>query len=148
MRRNGRPSLRITDFSDRELLALIKDVEDTEGWANAQSVAERIWPRAAKDDEFAVMARTSVNQRLGWLRREGDLVEKNDKVKFEWRLTDRGLMLLKGKVNSPTRNFIESYAEDADLLEVMSLLGERWQSTDYETGWVVKREWQFRTARR
>lgn len=145
MRNNGRPSLRITNFSDRELLALIKDVQDSEGWANSQSIAERIWPRAAKNEDYARMARTSVNQRLGWLRREGGLVEKNDKEKFAWRLTDLGESFLYGRITGGTDKRVLSM-QDEDLLALMSVVGERYSSTGYEAAWLIRREWQFRVA--
>jgi hypothetical protein len=145
MRNNGRPSLRITNFSDRELLALIKDVQDTEGWANSQSIAERIWPRAAKNEDFARSARTSVNQRLGWLRREGGLVEKNDKEKFAWRLTELGERFLTGRLTGGTDKRIMGLGE-ADLLAAMSVVGQRYSEVSYEAAWLVRREWQFRVA--
>jgi hypothetical protein len=129
------------------MLALVSDLQNTEGWANSGSIAERIWPQYTQDADGLVHARMSVSQRLGWMRRESGVVEKHDKIRFLWRLTDVGESFVRAKVNAATRQRFVA-ASDQDLLAMMSLLGECYAGVDVQTEWLLRREWQFRTGRR
>ena len=143
--RNGSgPSLKITDMTDRELLALLADIE-TGGWSDVQTLAEAIWPRRAATD--GRHCRRVLLTRLAWITRMSGMVEKHDKLPLMYRLTDDGYAFLDAKLTAGQRNVI-THASDEKLAEVMALLGDRYGKIGGEMQWLVRREWQHRAARR
>jgi hypothetical protein len=130
--KNGNtPSLKITDFSDRELLAIARDLADNDGVVEIEYVARHIWPKSSKDDDWLWHARHCVAVRFAYMRRLG-VVEKTD-IHGQWELTSLGESVAAGRLKSTklivqTGNLYEDVAQDqADLM---------------------RREFQFRVANR
>lgn len=80
-------SLRLEDYADHELLYLLNDVGDREGWATSQEVADKLGI-TNKEGTHNVGSRFAWCFRFGWL-------EKHEEARpTKWRLTDAALDLL------------------------------------------------------
>lgn len=148
--RNGTgPTLRITDCSDRELLAIVYDLQATEGWVDVHDVAERFWPQATKDPDSseAHHVRACVSRRLGWLRMKADLVERHETIGRHWRVTDRGERFLRARVRASTARALAGADED-QLPDLVGMVGDLYREVDAVTAWLTRREWVNRTAPR
>jgi hypothetical protein len=141
-----RLSLRITDFSDRELLAIVGDVADADGGATVKALAEQIWPQATKDPDSddAFHARAAVASRMNWMRRFG-VVHRDGKG--SWQLTEAGEQVLLARVSRYVTDAIEE-ASDFGLLDVQARISNRYAGLDQVAADVLRREWQFGRARR
>ena len=133
-------------MTDRELLALLKDLEDTEGWVDVQAVAEALWPRRANGD-LAAHCRRAVLSRLSWVVRMSGMVEKHPGAPLLYRLTPEGEAFLRAKLNAAQRRAVEGAGDD-ELAEVIALVGDRYHGMREEVQWLVRREWQHRASRR
>lgn len=149
MRTNGVPHLRITDCSDRELLTLLADLEATEGYVDVHDLAAQFWPRATRDEDSAeaIHCRACVTRRLSWIRSEAGLVEKHETERRKWRLTERGEQFLAAKLRAAEERAVRDASDDV-LVELTARIGERYHRIDSTSAWLVRREWQYRTARR
>lgn len=139
------PSLTISDMTDREILALMSDLE-FEGWVEVQALAEALWPRRATGD-LAAHCRRAILSRLGWISRMSGMVEKNPDAPLLYRLTEDGNLFLNARLKAAQRKAVER-ADDAQLADVIALIGDRYEDMREEMRWVVRREWQHRAARR
>jgi hypothetical protein len=124
------PSLRITDFSDRELLAIARDLSNSDGLADIEEVALQIWPRGKRDADWLWHAIRCVSIRFSHMSRLG-LLEKIGTGK--WELTDLGEEVVAGKLKS-----IKLITQAGDMYE---------EATDDQAS-LMRREFQFRIARR
>jgi hypothetical protein len=126
-RNNGSgPSLRITDFSDRELLAIAKDLADSDGVAEIEHVVAQIWPRATRDGDWAWHGRHCVAIRFSHMRRLG-LLEKGA-AQGQWGLTRLGEEVVRGKT--------------------LEKFGDEYDAADDRHADLLRREFQFRVYRR
>jgi hypothetical protein len=125
--RNGSgPSLRITDFSDRELLAIARDLSNSDGLADIEEVALQIWPRGKRDPDWHWHAIRCVSIRFSHMSRLG-LLEKA-KVRGQWELTDLGREVVRGKT--------------------LEKFGDVYDNADDEHANLLRREFLFRVSRR
>jgi len=143
---NGLPRLRITDFSDRELLAIVNDIQNRDGEVDIQRVAEQIWPRATRDEDTAWHARHSVAIRFAYMRRMGVIDKVAGKHGF-WELTEFGGEFVRSRVSATQRKAIAE-ANVGQELEVMALVGDLFEKVDEDAATLMRREFQFRTHRR
>jgi hypothetical protein len=145
-------SLTLLDFSDRELLLIVYDVRDPEGWSSARDVA-----RINLDHPEP---HRPVASRLSWMRRYGAVEREfmrdehgnpmrtpNGKLRFtqRWRLTDRGMALAQGKLSDTDRQALDRFTDD-QLLVVTRWLTERQRESDLVAGALVRREWKHGTG--
>lgn len=142
--RYGRESLRLYDYSDRELVAIIDDVADEEGWASRKSVGQTIFPFVASDEgsDRTKHALRCVAIRLAWLRRYGVLDKRLVAGESEWTLTEEGHRFLRGKLNAAERRVIEALKEDR-LVAATSLLTSRYQRSSPVAANLIRREWMY-----
>jgi hypothetical protein len=146
-------SLKLEDFSDRELLLIIHDVRDAEGWSTAKDVAERI-------DIEHPRPWVPVASRLGWLRRFGaterefmwdefgnPMYTAKGEIRYtqRWRLTEAGLAVAHGNINSRQQEQLERFKDD-QLLLVTRWLAERQRNGDGVAAALVRREWKHGLA--
>ncbi len=143
-RRSQRRSLRLDEFSDRELLALVRDHEDSDGWANSLTVAEAIWPKYAAENP--VHARMSVAQRFGWMRRWG-VMERHGKETGLWRLTEHGRLVVEGRLSAGQLRTIEGI-EDGRLMSLGYALSDRYQEAEDAPAILFRRAMQFAQTQR
>jgi len=143
---NGSISLRITDFSDRELLAIVNDLQNRDGEVDIQRVAETIWPKAASDEDTAWHARHCVAIRFAYMRRMGVIDKIAGKTGF-WELTEFGREFVRSRPTSVQRRAIAE-ANVGQELEVMALVGDLYEKVDEDAATLMRREFQFRAFRR
>jgi len=91
MSANGRRRFDLYAFSDEELLALVKDNLDEEGWVTSLDLADAI---GVPEDEENRLA--GIGVRLGWMQRYG-VVRKNTEPPLNpgrYTITGRGIVIL------------------------------------------------------
>lgn len=142
--RHGRESLRLYDYSDRELVAIIDDVADEEGWASRKNIGQTIFPFVAWDEgsDRTKHVLRCVAIRLAWLRRYGVLEKRLTAGESEWTLTEDGQRFLQGRLNAAEQRIIESLKEDR-LVAATSLLTSRYQSSSPVAANLIRREWMY-----
>jgi hypothetical protein len=131
-------SLRLLDYSDRELLALVRDLQDEEGWTSTESLLNRL----KLDHENPAQC---VATRMGWMGRYG-AVEKSDKG-GKYRLSPIGEVMVSGKLTKTTEKVLDGIKPDQMLL-VTRWLGERQRNSEDTAKSLIRREWTYSTASR
>ena len=81
------PDLTIFGISDPELLAVVDDLGDENGWTTTYDVRKQLGENVEE-----VRRRTGVGPRLGWMKRYGWLERSPDDGR--WRLTAMGHAIL------------------------------------------------------
>jgi hypothetical protein len=150
--------LRIVDFSDRELLSLLVEARDGEGWASARDIADLPALRSLDNTHPHRM----VAARLGWLFRYGVvereyLVDKDgikqyvagdpDRPKYtqRWRLTALGEAYLSRRLTQRQQSSIANM-EDERLIDLTAMVTARARSMGPTGRWLLNREWRYGTA--
>ena len=136
---NGAPTLRIYDMTDRELLAIIDDLKQP--WVSSRDVAQSIWPKSAIGDT-SQSCRLSVLRRLAYMRKHG-LVGKHETERDRWAISPYGHLFLQVKLRANQKHALNGM-QDAEMVEVMEILGRRYDEMEDGTAWVLRREWQHR----
>jgi hypothetical protein len=134
--------LRLEDFSDRELLALVADHEDGEGWAGSLVVAQAIWPKYGAEEPER--ARASVARRFSWLRRWGVMEKGNSGL---WRLTEDGRLLVEGRLSASQAADLADLG-DEQLMSLGYAMADRYQVAGEVPAILFRRAMQFATYRR
>lgn len=102
-------------ITDRELLYILNDVADEEGYATTEEIAERLGLTAKNKNP-----NTNVGVRLGYMRRIGLLIrdrvvetdpEVGRKSFWAWKLTEAGEGFMSGRLSNPQRAVVESLKE-------------------------------------
>ena len=124
-------SLKVTDCSDRELLAIARDLQNRDGEIDIERVATKIWPGTKRDADKLWHARHCVALRFAWLRRLG-VVEKNGRPGI-WELTSLGEEFAAGKLKSS---------------KVAQQAGDLYDEVEEDQAALMRREFQFRFYRR
>ena len=146
-------SLRVVDFSDRELLLILNDVADGDGWAYAQDMANRI----NLDHEHP---NRSVASRLSWLVRFGAVEREHlsdehgnlmwtrsgrPKYGQRWRLTPIGRTYALATLTKAERSRLAAVDGDKMLL-VTKWLAEQYRQSPDAGASLMKREWTYGTS--
>lgn len=143
-------SLKVTDFSDRELLAIASTIQNADGKIEIQRVAEEIWPKTMKDEDAAWHARHCVAIRFAYMRRMGviDKYSRNGKPEHGvWELTEFGEEFVRGNVTAAQERAIIG-SRPGQELELMALMGTLFEKADEDAATLMRREFQFRAYRR
>jgi hypothetical protein len=154
---NGnRPNLRdmtLWGISDAELLGIVDDVADENGWSTTFAVRVQLGedPWTPRKGEGPT---TGVGIRLAWLRRYGWL-EKGEPIKVEsdeadygwrwsqaWRLTAMGEALLDNPELSRSVEAALSKLNPAQRLRLTRELGEAGAHAPDEIRSALRRQWQ------
>lgn len=155
--RGSQESLRLFDFSDKEIAAIVADVRDASGWASRQMIATRIFPYATRSDtDRSRHAMRCVAIRLGWLRRYG-VLEKMDKKSQKqegydlddsyWALTEAGEAFLRGSLTKEQRRVLEGLSDER-LIAATSVLTDRYVDSSSVGANLMRREWLYGVNRR
>lgn len=131
MPRGKQISLKITDFSDRELIAICRDLQNSDGEIDIEEVAMHIWPSTKRDEDKLWHARRSVGIRFSYMRRLG-VLEKT-KVSGVWELTSLGEDYALGRLKSG---------------KVIQQAGDLYDEVTDDQAALMRREFQFRVYRR
>lgn len=126
-----RQHLTLFDYNDRELLHLMMDEADADGWVDSRELARVI----GMDKDHA----RSVGVRLGWMRRYR-AVERKDGTR-KWRPTPQGRALALGDMD---RTMIEGLAPE-QLLMLTRLLTIRYKHAGDTAAHLIRREWRYGT---
>ena len=142
-------SLRLSDYNDRELLRIVHDLSDQNGWVESVHLAEHLFPaqiRAGREDRDQALR--CVGQRLSWMRRFG-VIQKNESngKKGSWGLTAAGKTLLLGSIPEKERKVIENLKEN-QLLDLTETLSMRYFYAGDVAATMMRRQWQFGSIRR
>jgi len=149
--RNGRngdqPDFSILgDFSDGDLLAVVDDLADENGWTNTYAIRQQLGERPPEKLH-------NIGGRLAWMRRYGWL-EKGDREKVEswhergwewttpWRLTAMGQALIDNPTLGKNMESLLSRLTPAKRLALTRELGEAGNGTAPEIRAAIRRQWQ------
>jgi hypothetical protein len=150
-RNNGRVDATLFGISDPEILGIVDDLADENGWATTYGV------RVQLDEDVNSAERTGIGIRLGWLRRYGWLekgererVETNDERGWRWsqswRLTSMGHALLDNPDLSRTFETAFERLNPAQRLRLCRELGEFGSRAAPEIGNALRRQWRRSTG--
>lgn len=144
-RRNSHPQrLRNEDVSDRELLSIVGDLADNDGWVSTEDLADRVFGTGGSADRRLHSMRC-VGIRFAWLARYG-VVEKSGPPNQAWRLTDTGEALMSGSARKVEQQVDRT--PYGDLLHLAMAVGERYQEEDHVARTMMRRALTHHTARR
>jgi hypothetical protein len=140
-RDNGKPphiDVSLFGISDSELLAVVDDLADEDGWTHTLDVRMQL---GEKPDEAENRSRSGVGPRLSWLRRYGWLEQHRDD-RSRWRLTAVGHALLENPDLSRTVESALAKLNPAQRLRLTRELGEAGAASSEEIKTAVRRQWQ------
>ena len=132
--------VKIGDFSDRELLALLIDMGHQ---CSAWEMAQRVFGVADDHEELPRLARC-VTSRFVWMRRYGLVVRGED---GSWQLSQMGLALRTERVATRITNEIGGVAE-SKLLDLANTVGVRLVDAKEVEGRAMQRELAYQINRR
>lgn len=154
---NGR-GRRIRDMTlygmaDSELLAVVDDVADENGWATTFSVRYQLgedpWlPRKGEGPTSGVGMRLAWLRRYGWVERGPNVKVESDEADYgwrwstSWRLTAMGHALLDNPGLSRSVERALDGLNPAQRLRLTRELGEAGLDAPTEIRYALRREWQ------
>ena len=149
--RNGRVSMTLLAISDAEILGMIDDLADENGWTTTMALriqlGEDPWIPSAGEH------RSGVGMRVAWLRRYGWL-EKGERTRIDsdddrgwrwsqsWRLTAMGVALLDNPELSKSVEKALDGLNPAQRLRMVRELGEAGLSSAPEIHNALRRQWR------
>lgn len=151
----GLTSLKLADLSDRELLLVLRDVADGDGFASAIDVAERLGVKG-EHPHRSVAVRLSWLKRYGAVEREherdpqtGVLLYRGTKPVYtqRWKMTDVGFRMATGKLSKSQEAAFDKL-KDGQMLMTMRVLSQRLVNSDPTVGKLMDREYRYGIGRR
>lgn len=151
----GLTSLKLVDLSDRELLLVLRDVADWDGFASAVDVAERLGVRG-EHPHRSVAVRLSWLKRYGAVEREherdphtGALLYRGEKPVYtqRWKMTDTGMAMAVGKLNKSQEATLDKL-KDGQMLMAMRWVSQRVAGSDPTVSKLMDREYRYGIGRR
>lgn len=146
-RRAGSSNLKLENFSDREMLHLVNDLADNDGWALDEHIAERVGMVVVgmSDEQVLIHARRCVGIRLAWIKKLTGTVERHpDKRDFRWRLTESGLKVVNAKLGAGVSNGLDHMSE-ANVLLALDVVSRRYRRAGDGAANLMRREWAYGT---
>ena len=140
-------NLKLENYSDREILHLIDDLADKEGWVLDEHLAERIGLRVAgmSDAQLLIHTRRCVGIRLAWIKKLTGAVERHpDKKDYRWRLTEIGRAVVGAKLNGSLENGLSQMSE-ANVLIALEVVGHRYLRANTGAANLMRRQWAYGT---
>lgn len=126
--------LTIWGISDPELLAVVDDLADENGWTYTLDVRRQL------GEDLEIGHRSGVPTRLAWMRRYGWL-ERSPET-GGWRLTAMGHSILDNPKLSRTVESALDKLNPAQRLRLTRELGEAGQGAPDEIRAALRRQWQ------
>lgn len=148
MARAALTSLRNEDYSDRELLHILLDKADDEGWTTTFDLMDALrlgHPDAdASDKEREKRAKHCIGTRFSWMVRY-KWVERDEETRTKWRPSEAGHDLMNGRLTKAVERALAGM-KPADRILAMRML-----TMDYNRAApdsiMLRREWQHGTGR-
>jgi hypothetical protein len=145
--RNGRVDASLFGISDSEILGILDDLADENGWTSTYAVRVQLGEKMDQSDR-----KSGVGPRLAWLRRYG-WIERGERDRIEqtdgtwvwtqrWRLTAMGNALLDNPDLSKTVENALSKLNPAQRLRLTRELGDAGSATAPEIRNALRRQWQ------
>ena len=131
----ARTSLTLYTYSDRELLHVMLDESDGDGWISAQDLAKVIGIDAKHPAQH-------VGTRLGWMRKYG-AVERQPKAPL-WRPTAMGRTLATGDLSMDLETSLRELPSE-QLLTLTRMLTKRYSRVGETAAHLMRREWMYGT---
>lgn len=147
-------SLKLMEFSDRELLLILDDVSDGEGYATAKDVAEKLRLDHPHPDRC-------VSMRFVWLTKYGALEKEQErddegnllwtgnglpKHTQRWRMTAMGRAMATGQLTQRQQEQLGRITDDR-MLMLTRYVTQRARSADSTAAKLVQREWRHSMGR-
>lgn len=134
---------RLTNFdrSDRELLHIVHDNADPDGWASSQAVAE------AMNMDRDRQERSSVGSRMGWMARY-DFLERHPDEDHTFRLTEVGNDLKDGRLSKGLEQSLGRMNLGQAVLIVRSVIQNQYVNGAQPVADAVRREYLHNAAQR
>jgi len=141
MANNGpRPiTLQLEEFSDIELLHLVLDNQDEDGYVETGEMVLVIGLDATH-------ARQCVASRFSWLKRIGAM-EHHPEERHKWRLSTAGRALIGGRLSKTEERVMEAL-QDEKLLSMTRVFTSRYRSAGSVSAALARRELRYGTSRR
>jgi hypothetical protein len=138
--------LKLASFSDREVLHLLRDLGDHEGWVELDHLVVQLnlSRNGMSEADHHKHVRRCIGIRLGWIRRLTQTVERDAKPKGRWRLTAVGDEVVRARL---TRDFdakLEGIGEFM-ALPALEALTRRYMTADVRAANLMRRQWQHGT---
>lgn len=130
-------SLRLEEFSDRDILFLIAESADEEGWVSTTILTREL----DLDHERPTQC---VGARLAWLRKYGAIRLRAYRGESQWQLTDIGYALMRGDLLFKEQRILESMSE-GQMLALMRYTARRAMQSSETTRHLVRREFRHST---
>ena len=140
MRDGDSQHVRIGDFSDRELLALLIDMGHQ---CSGREMAQRVWNVPDDDPDLTRLTRC-VTSRLVWMRRFGLVVRDGDGA---WQISTVGLALRTDRTTTQMATQI-SELKESKLLDLANTVGVKLVSAGQVEGRAMQRELAYQINRR
>lgn len=132
-------NVRISDFSDREILGMMGDLGN--GVVAASELTFRVFGLNSESDPDQVKyGNRCVTARLSWMRRFG-LVEKGEEPGI-WSISKEGEILRAGRLAASILSGIQRSGDDS-ALTLAHAVGQRFLRTTPVARIAMRREWQF-----
>lgn len=133
-------SLKLEEFSDRELLFALEEFADDEGMATSQAIADGLGFQPSPGLQHP---HQNIAIRLSWLKRYGIVIREGRR----WGLTDTGHRLMHGRLRASERRVLDNLDGDR-LYAVMQEIGSHMLTTEDEAATMVHRAWRHSMAQR
>ena len=149
--RNGRVDMTLLGISDTDILGIVDDLSDENGWATTYAVRVQLgedpWIPSTGEHRSGVGSRLAWLRRYGWLERgERERIDSDDERGWRWsqawRLTAMGHALLDNPSLSRTVEKALDGLNPAQRLRMVRELGEAGFSTAPEINAVLNRQWR------
>lgn len=123
-------NLTLAEYSDRELLHIVRDVADADGRATPQDIAERVGVQHEHPTRC-------VGSRLAWLRRYGAVTRDEE---GRWALTAMGERYALGALSDNERSTFDQMPAE-HLVALMSAVTRRYRTVAPTGAHLIRREW-------
>lgn len=151
MARTALNGLKNDDFSDRELLHVVNDLADNDGYTTSQEIAHQLGIRletnghhVTQEDHLNHGIRC-VGTRFAWMVRFGFCERDEDRTK--WRLTAEGHDLMNGRLTSGLQKALDKL-DPADRVLLMREIATGYVDSSPAAAAMLRREWQRGYRRR
>jgi hypothetical protein len=122
-------SLKLIEFSDRELMFIMDDTTDADGWTDVATVSQAL----NLDHPHPTMC---VSSRFSWLRRYG-VLERDGR---RWKLTNIGRALMNGTLDENEEAVLSAMRQD-QLIALTSAITKRYQNANQTAATMMRRAW-------
>lgn len=139
---NGLTSLRLLDYSDRELLLIVMDISRTEqdSYASTVQIADALGIQGKR-------RKNSVGVRLAALKRMGVIEKKPEGSESRWAVSAIGQMMANGQLTKAIKERVENLPP-GQLLMLTRELTRHYRTAPAGAEHLIRREWVYGTARR